>query len=332
MKAIVVGDHDHDHDHGAGAPLSWAEVPSLVPGTGEVLVDVHACALNRADLLQRAGKYPPPPGASEILGLEMAGVVAELGEGVSGWSMGDRVCALLPGGGYAEQVVVPAGMLIPVPRPLSLEEAAGLPEVFLTAYSALFWEGRLKEGESVLIHAGASGVGTAAIQMARQADCRVFATAGSREKTEACEALGAELAVNYREEEFEERIGAALSGGVDVVIDMVGKAYFERNLRLLNRRGRLVFVAAQSGNRVELDILSLTRKRLELIGATLRSRAVEEKIALKDEFLARFGADLESGRVKPVIDRTFPIEQAEAAHEHMGANRNIGKIVLTVPR
>jgi tumor protein p53-inducible protein 3 len=331
MKAIVVG--DRDHDRGAGAPLSWAEVPSLVPGEGETLVDVHASALNRADLLQRAGKYPPPPGASEILGLEMAGVVAELGEGVSGWSAGDRVCALLPGGGYAEQVVVPAGMLIPVPRPLSLEEAAGLPEVFLTAYSALFWEGRLKEGESVLIHAGASGVGTAAIQMARRAGCRVFATAGSSEKTEACESLGAELAVNYREEDFEERIGAALAGGgVDVVIDMVGKAYLERNLRLLNRRGRLVFVAAQSGNTVELDILSLTRKRLELVGATLRSRSVKEKIALKDEFLARFGADLESGRVKPVIDRTFPIEQAEEAHEHMGANRNIGKIVLTVRR
>jgi tumor protein p53-inducible protein 3 len=327
MKAIVVG------EQAAGAPLSWGEVPAPEPGPDEVLVDVHASALNRADLLQRAGKYPPPPGASEVLGLEMAGVIRELGSEVSGWSVGDRVCALLPGGGYAEQVAVPARMLIPVPGSLTLTQAAGVPEVFLTAFSALFWEGRLKAGEIVLIHAGASGVGTAAIQMARQAGCRVFVTAGSREKTAACEALGAEAAINYREEDFEERIRALLSGGgVDVVIDMVGQAYFDRNLRLLNGRGRLVFVAAQSGSKVELDIYSLTRKRLELIGATLRSRPVAEKIALKDAFLDRFGADLQSGAVKPVIDRTFPIEQAEDAHAYMGANKNIGKIVLTVSR
>ncbi|MEX2542069.1 MAG: NAD(P)H-quinone oxidoreductase [Trueperaceae bacterium] len=327
MKAIIVGEQE------AGAPLRWSEVaaPKLAPD--EVRVDVHAAALNRADLLQRAGNYPPPPGASEIMGLEMAGLVRELGAEVGGWSVGDRVCALLPGGGYAEEAVVPAAMLIPVPASLTLTEAAAVPEVFLTAFSALFWEGRLKPGETVLIHAGASGVGTAAIQMAHRAGCRVFATAGSRAKTEACEALGAEIAVNYREEDFEERLGALLSGGgVDVVVDMVGREYFDRNLRLMNVRGRLVFVAALSGSKLELDIYSLTRKRLELVGATLRSRPVAEKISLKDEFLARFGADLQSGVLRPVIDRTFPIDQAEEAHAYMEANRNIGKIVLTVPR
>ncbi|HEX7003845.1 MAG TPA: NAD(P)H-quinone oxidoreductase [Trueperaceae bacterium] len=325
MKAIVVG------SQAEGAPLRWSEAPSPSLGPGEVLVDVHATALNRADLLQRAGKYPPPPGASEILGLECSGTVVRLGEGVSGWSIGDRVCALLPGGGYAEQVSVPARMLIPVPAAMSLVEAAALPEVFLTAFSALFGEGRLKDGETVLIHAGASGVGTAAIQLARRAGCRVFVTAGSAEKIAACESLGAELGVNYREEEFEERISDHLGGGgVDVVIDMVGKEYFEKNLRLMNTRGRLVFVSAQSGSRVELNIGRLMAKRLELVGATLRARPLEEKVELKDRFLERFCPDLETGRVKPVIDRIFPITEAEEAHRYMSENRNIGKIVLVV--
>jgi tumor protein p53-inducible protein 3 len=327
MKAITVGERSE------GAPLRWAPVPDPELVAGGVLVDVHATALNRADLLQRAGKYSPPPGTSEVLGLEMAGVVRELGAGVTGWSVGDRVCALLPGGGYAERVVAPAPMLMPVPGSLTLEQAAGLPEVFLTAHSALFREGRLAQGENVLVHAGASGVGTAAIQLAARSGCRVFATAGSSEKTAACESLGARLAVDYREEDFAERISAELSGGgVDVIVDFVGKAYFERNLRLLNTRGRLVYLATLSGSRVELDIRRLMSKRLELVGATLRGRPMEEKVELKDEFLARFGADLESGAVKPVIDRTFPIEQAEAAHEYMRENRNIGKIILTVGR
>ncbi|HEX7002964.1 MAG TPA: NAD(P)H-quinone oxidoreductase [Trueperaceae bacterium] len=327
MKAIVVGSQE------AGAPLTWSEISPPSLGPGEVLVDVHATALNRADLLQRAGKYPPPPGASEILGLEMAGTVRRQGEGASGWSEGDRVCALLPGGGYAEQVSVPADMLIPVPPGMSMAQAAALPEAFLTAYSALFWEGRLKDGEKVLIHAGASGVGTAAIQLARRAGCRVFATAGSPQKTAACESLGAELGINYREQDFEERIGAHLGGsGVDVIIDMVGKDYFEKNLRLMNKRGRLVFVSAQSGNSVGLNIRELMAKRLELIGATLRVRPVEEKVALKDSFLGRFGSDLEAGEVKPVIDRVFPIAQVEEAHRFMSEKRNIGKIVLAISR
>jgi tumor protein p53-inducible protein 3 len=313
--------------------MKWSEVQPPEMRADDVLVDVHATALNRADLLQRAGKYPPPPGASEILGLEMAGVVREVGATITGVSVGDRVCALLPGGGYAEQAVVPGGMLIPVPDSLSMEEAAGLPEVFLTAFSALFWEGRLEDGEMVLIHAGASGVGTAAIQLAKRAGSRVFATAGSRQKIEACEELGAELAVNYREEDFEPRIRDALDGGgIDVVIDMVGKNYFDRNLRIMNKRGRLVFVSAQSGSHIELEIRDLMAKRLELIGATLRSRPVEEKVALKEAFLKRFGGDLTRGDIRPVIDRSFPIEQAEEAHKYMREKRNIGKIVLTIRR
>jgi len=311
-----------------------------------VLVEVHATALNRADLMQRAGNYPPPRGASEVLGLEMAGRVRELGEGVTGWSVGDRVCSLLPGGGYAELVSVPAGMLMRVPEPLTLVAAAALPEVFLTAYSALFREGRAARGEVVLIHAGASGVGTAAIQLARRAGCRVLVTTGGAEKTEACRALGAELAVDRFTEDFEVSVNTHLNGGpadantgpggvgppggVDVIIDMVGRDYLERNLRLLNLLGRLVFVAAQSGADIGLKITALTAKRLSLIGTTLRARPVEEKASLSREFMGRFGEDLASGRVRPVIDSSFPVERAEEAHEHMAANKNIGKIVLVV--
>jgi putative PIG3 family NAD(P)H quinone oxidoreductase len=339
MKAVVVGE-------GGGAPLSWRDVPDPEVRAGEVLVAVAAAALNRADLMQRAGRYPPPPGASEVMGLEMAGRVVAWGAGVTGWEVGERVCALLPGGGYAERVSVPAGMLVRVPARLSLVEAAALPEVYLTAYSALFWEGRAKPGEVVLVHAGASGVGTAAIQLATRSGCRVIATAGGRAKVAACEGLGAELAIDRHNEDFELRIrdhlgdavprrhvgpgGGSGPGGVDVIVDMVGKDYFERNLRLLNVRGRLVFVAAQSGPDVPLSIYALTSKRLELIGATLRARPVDEKIALKDEFLARFGEELERGTLAPVIDRVFPVTEVEAAHAHMGANSNIGKVVLVM--
>lgn len=329
-----------------GGALSWSDVADPDVGRGEVLVEVAAAALNRADLMQRAGRYPPPPGASEVMGLEIAGSVRSWGDGVDGWAAGDRVSALLPGGGYAELASVPADLLMPVPERLTLAEAAAVPEVFFTAYSALFLEGRAAPGETVLIHAGASGVGTAAIQLARRAGCRVIVTAGGPEKTAACLRLGAELAIDYRSEDFEARVrehlgdavprahvgpgGASGPGGVDVIIDMVGKDYFDRNLRLLNVRGRLVFVAAQSGPDVPLSIYALTAKRLELIGATLRARPLAEKVALRDAFLERFGDDLASGRIAPVIDRTFRVEDVEDAHAHMAANRNIGKIVLLV--
>ena len=338
MKAVVVGE-------GPDAPLRWDEVPDPEVRPGEVLVAAWPRAQPRRPHATR-GPLPATARASPIMGLEMAGRVVGLGEGVTDWAVGERVCALLPGGGYAELAAVPAGLLMRVPERMSLEEAAAVPEVFFTAFSALFFEGRAKAGETVLVHAGASGVGTAVIQMGARAGCRVFATAGGAEKVAACERLGATLAIDRHTSDFEERIEAFLGdeiptshtgpggrsgpGGIDLIIDMVGKDYFERNLRLLNVRGRIVFVAAQSGADVPLSIYALTAKRLELIGATLRARPPAEKIALRDAFLERFGPDLESGAIAPVIDQVFPVAQVEAAHARMGANRNIGKIVLRI--
>ncbi len=323
MRAIV-----HDPDR-FDAPLAWREVRDPVPVAGEVLVEVHATALNRADLMQRAGQRPHAR-ASEILGLEMAGRIRSVAPDVRGWRPGDRVCALLPGGGYAELATVPAAMLMRVPERLTLAEAAGVPEVFLTAYSALFWEGRLQSAETVLVHAAASGVGTAAIQMARRAGANVVATAGGARKVAACIELGAHLAVDRHTEDFAEATRGAF-GGVDLVIDMVGAAYFERNVDLLRKLGRLVFVAAQSGHRFPIDVYDLTFKRLSLVGTTLRSRPLDEKVRLTRAFEERFGADLASGAIRPVIDRVLPVEQADAAHAAMAANENVGKIVLAMP-
>jgi NADPH2:quinone reductase len=294
-----------------------------------VLVDVYAAGLNRADLAQRAGNYPPPPGASEILGLEVAGQIAEVGAEVTRWQIGERVCALLTGGGYAERVNVPQGLLMPVPEGWSYEQAAAVPEVFLTAYLNLFVEAGLKEGETVLVHGGASGVGTAAIQLAREAGCRVFITAGSDEKTRVCRELGAELAVNYREEDFAGRIREH-AGGVDVVLDMVGKDYLSRNIDLLNLNGRLIFIATLSGSKAEIDIRKVMAKRLMLKGSTLRNRPLAEKVRLLEAFMARFWPLLVEGKVAPVIDTVLPIDEAEQAHERMRENKNTGKIVLSV--
>lgn len=323
MHAIV-----HDPDR-YDAPMTWGEVADPALSPGEVLVEVHATALNRADLMQRAGLRPHAR-ASDVLGLEMSGRVRATAPDVAGWAPGDRVCALLPGGGYAELAAVPAPMLMRVPERLTLAEAAGVPEVFLTAYSALFWEGRLQPGETVLIHAGASGVGTAAIQMAQRAGARVIATAGGSRKIAACTDLGAHQAIDRFTEDFEAAVRDAF-GGVDLVIDMVGEAYFERNVRLLNKLGRIVFVAAQSGHRFPIDVYDLTFKRLSLIGTTLRSRPVDEKVRLTRAFVERFGGDLASGAVRPVIDRVLPVQQANEAHAAMEANANVGKIVLTMP-
>lgn len=323
MKAIV--------QHGNA--LVWQDVPKPSPRVGEVLLWVRAAGVNRADLSQRAGQYPPPPGASEILGLEVAGEVAELGPeadpDVGGFSVGDRVCTLLSGGGYAEIVVAPAAMLMPVPPGWSVEEAAGLPEVFLTAHLNLFLVAQLQAGETVLVHGGASGVGTAAIQLAREAGCRVFATAGTDEKVSACRALGA-TAFNYREEDFLEAVREQ-AGGVDVVLDMVGQGYLAQNLELLNTGGRLVVIATLSGSRAELELRLLMNKRLSLYGSTLRSRPLAEKVQLKNSFQARFWGALEAGRIKPVMDGVFDIRDADAAHERMKQNLNIGKLVLRLP-
>ena len=327
MKAIVVQSDQENR------PLIWQELPDPMYGPDEVLVDIHAAALNRADLMQRAGNYPPPPGASDILGLEMAGRIAGAGANVTGWQVGDRVCALLSGGGYAEQVSIAHQMLMPIPDNWSYEQAAAIPEVFYTAFVNLFMEAGLQQGETVLIHGGASGVGTAGIQLAREAGCRVFITAGTEEKVARCVDLGAELAINYKQEDFAERIEAHTNGeGVDVILDMVGAAYLERNLRLMKLRGRLVFISMLSGATTEINLGALMGRRLRLIGSVLRSRSLAEKIEIKERFMQRFWPLLLDGTIQPIIDSVYPIEQANEAHRYMAENKNIGKIILRVRR
>lgn len=314
-----------------GNPMRWAEMPDPVPGHEEVLVDIHASALNRADLMQRAGNYPPPPGASEVLGLEMAGVIAAVGRDVRAWQVGDRVCALLSGGGYAERVVVPQSLLMPIPPDWSFEEAAGLPETYMTAYVNLFMEARLRPAETVLVHGGASGIGTAAIQILHGMGHTVMVTAGSEEKVAACRKLGADLAVNYRSQDFVEEVKEFTRGaGVDVILDMVGGDYFDRNLELLKVRGRLVLIATLGGGQVSLDIGRIMRKRIHLIGSVLRSRSLDEKADIRSQFMGRCWTLIEHGKLRPVIDRVYPIAEAAAAHERMAQNLNIGKIVLRV--
>ena len=321
MKAIVVNENKS---------LSWTEVPDPVCAPGEVLVEVRYTALNRADLMQRAGNYPVPAGATEVLGLELSGTVLA-SNGPSAWRPGDEVCALLSGGGYAERACVPERLLMPVPKGWSLAEAAGMPEVFYTAFLNLFLEAGLKGGERVLIHGGASGVGTAAIQLAREAGCEVFATAGTAEKVARCRDLGASTAVNYHEQDFAEVVADKTNGaGVDVILDMVGADYFARNLASLATGGRLVFISSLSGSKTELDIRKLMAKRASLKGSTLRARPLEEKVALKEAFTQQFWDALERGRVKPVVDRVFDVRDAEKAHAHMRENKNIGKILLEV--
>jgi putative PIG3 family NAD(P)H quinone oxidoreductase len=313
--------------------LVWQELPAPNYSEDEVLVDIYATALNRADLLQRAGKYPVPPGASNILGLEMAGQIAAVGANVTGWQVGDRVCALLSGGGYAEQVNVPYPMLMPVPAGWSYQQAAAVPEVFFTAFVNLFMEAGLQKGETVLIHGGASGVGTAAIQLARETGCRIFTTAGTYEKVARCVELGAELAVNYKDEDFVEQIKTQTNGeGVDVILDMVGAAYLERNIQLLKLRGRLVFIAVLGGAAAQINLATLMRRRLRLIGSVLRARSLAEKIEIKQKFMERFWPLLQNGTIWPIIDSVYPIEQVEKAHQLMAENQNIGKIILEVRR
>ncbi len=326
MKAITVDEQS------AERTMHWTEVGELPPiGPTEVLVDVHATALNRADLMQRQGNYPPPPGASAILGLEMAGVVAAVGPNVQDWQTGDQVCALLPGGGYAEQVIVPAAMLMPVPLGWDFTLAAGLPEVYLTAFVNLYMEAAIQPGEVALVHGGASGVGTAAIQLLKASGNGVIVTAGSDDKVAACRELGADLAINYRTEDFVEATKAFTDGkGVDVIMDMVGADYLARNLGLLKLKGRLVFISTLSGAQTQIDLRQVMGKRLRLIGSLLRSRALTEKVAIKENFMARFWPQVEKGTIKPVIEVVYPIAQANEAHQQMAENRNIGKIILQI--
>jgi putative PIG3 family NAD(P)H quinone oxidoreductase len=289
-------------------------------------IAIRATAVNRADLLQAAGRYPPPPGASEVLGLECAGVVAEVGSAVKGWAAGDRVMALLPGGGYAGEVEVHHGSAMHVPDGLSDEEAAAIPEVFLTAFSNLFLLARLQPGETALVHGGGSGVGTAAITLCKLAGVRVIVTAGSDEKCARCVEHGADAAINYKREDFVEK-----ARGANVILDHVGARYLERDLETLATAGRIVFIGGMGGQReASLDVVKLLGKRAQVIGSTLRSRSNEEKAAIVSAFLDRFGADLDAGRIRPVIHTVMPLEQWQQAHELMSSSEHFGKIVLRV--
>lgn len=325
MKAVLI---DRPGDE---TVLRIGEAPEPAMGPGELRLRVAATAVNRADLLQRQGMYPPPPGASSILGLECAGTVVEMGVGVTGWKPGDRAMALLAGGGYAEQVVVHAGSALRVPERLSLEEAAAIPEVFLTAFLNLFEVGGLSAGGSALVHGGGSGVGTASIQLVKAAGARVLITAGSEDKCVRCLELGADVAIDYRKENFAERVREETGGrGVEVVLDSIGAQYFEGNLASLAMGGRLVLIGLMGGAKVEANLAVLLAKRLHVIGSTLRARPVEEKAAIVAAFERRFGADLAAGRVRPIVDRVLPLEDVAEAHRSMKASEHFGKIVLKV--
>ncbi len=325
MKAIQIQTDEENR------PLVWRTTDDPVTGPGEVLVESYATSVNRADLAQRAGNYPPPPGASDILGLDTAGRILEIGEGVSGWQIGDRVCALLAGGGYAELVAVPHSMLMPIPEGWSYEQAAAMPEVFLTAFVNIFMEAEFHEGETILVHGGGSGVGTAAIQLIRETEGRIIVTAGTEEKIARCISLGADLAINYKEEDFVQRVQDDTGGeGVDVILDMVGAGYLRQNLSLLRPKGRLVVIALLRGSRAEIDLALLMRRRLRLIGSVLRSRTLEEKEDIKRRFMERFWPLVERGTIGPVIDSVYPIQQANEAHQHIAEYRNTGKIILKI--
>jgi putative PIG3 family NAD(P)H quinone oxidoreductase len=302
-----------------------AEVPRA--GPSEVLIRVAAAGVNRPDLIQRAGLYPPPPGAPETLGLEVAGEVVDVGADVTRWKEGDLVTALLPGGGYAQYAVAHEGSALPVPKGLTLVEAAALPETVFTVWANVFEAGALGPNETLLVHGGASGIGTTAIQMAKAHGARVFATAGDDTKCKLCEKLGADRAINYRSDDFE--VAVRYLGGADVILDMVGGSYVQKNLNVLNELGRCVMIAFLQGPQVELNLMRLMVKRLTLTGSTLRSRSVEEKARLAREVERHVWPWIEAGRLKPVIDSTFPLAEADGAHARLQSGKHAGKVVLT---
>jgi putative PIG3 family NAD(P)H quinone oxidoreductase len=325
MKAVEIA------QPGGPDVLRVAERPRPEPRAGEVLVRVAAAGVNRPDLMQRQGRYPPPPGASDIPGLEIAGTIETVAADVTTWQAGDRVCALVSGGGYAEYAVAPAAQCLPVPSGFRMVDAAAMPETFFTVWHNVFERGHLAAGETLLVHGGASGIGTTAIQLARAFGARVLATAGSAEKCAACAQLGAERAIDYRAEDFVTAVREATGGrGADVILDMVGGDYLARNLACLAVEGRRVQIAVQKGARGELDLLAVMQKRLTLTGSTLRPRPVEDKAAIARALRERVWPLLEGGRVRPVIFETFPLARAADAHRVLESGQHIGKVVLTL--
>lgn len=323
MRAIAIA------EPGGPEVLALSELPDPVPAAGEVLVRVHAAGVNRADVVQRQGLYPPPPGAPDTPGLEVAGEIVALGEGVDTWSIGDRVCALLAGGGYAEFALANAAECLPIPGTLSYEEAAGLPETVLTVWSNVMQRAAIKPGETFLVHGGSSGIGTTAIQMLKAFGCTVYATAGSPQKVAVCQQLGASRCVNYREEDFLEVLTAETRGqGVDVILDMVGGDYVDRNIRLAAVSGRIVNIAYLKGSQVQVNLMPVMLKRLQLTGSTLRARDAEFKAQLTAEVLARAWPWVASGEVRPVIHRVYSFAEAAEAHRVMESSVHIGKLIL----
>ncbi len=318
---------------GDGGPevLQLDDVPPPQPTETQLLVNVRATSLNRADLIQRRGGYPPPQGESEILGLEIAGTVLGMGTEVNGFNEGDRVFGLVGGGGYAEQVVIDYRMAMFIPSDWSFEQAAAVPEVFFTANENIFTLGRLSAGETILIHAGGSGVGTAGIQIANHAGARVFVTAGTDDKIANCKSLGATEGINYKHSDFVAEIERLTNGeGVGVILDFIGAPYLQRNLQILKIKGRLLQVGLMGGSVTEMDLGIVMRKRLQVIGSVMRPQSLEEKIAITQRFVERWLPELKGGKLRPIIDSVYPLTEAREAHEYMEANRNFGKIILKI--
>jgi len=325
MKAICVENPGSDYR------LAVADIPKPIPKPGEVLIKVAAAGLNRADIVQAQGKYPPPPGAPQTLGMEVSGTIAQIGPQTRAPALGESVCALIAGGGYAEYALAPIECLLPLPKGVDLVNAAGLAEVYFTVWTNLIDTARLSPGESVLIHGGTSGIGTAAIQLCAARGHRVFTTAGSKEKCAACAQLGAARAINYREEDFVEVLREATGGaGVNVILDMVGGPYIEKNFRAAARSGRIVNIAFQAGPVAEVNFGPMLMKRLSLMATTLRGRSNAEKGAIRDAVAREVWPLIAAGRIKPVIDRIFPLAEAGAAHARMAGSGHIGKILLKI--
>ncbi|WP_435245734.1 NAD(P)H-quinone oxidoreductase [Streptomyces sp. NRRL F-5630] len=324
MHAITIS------EPGGPDVLLWSEVDDPRPAPGEVLVEVVASAVNRADLLQRQGFYDPPPGASPYPGLEVSGRIAALGAGVSGWAVGDEVCALLGGGGYAEKVAVPAGQLLPVPDGVDLVEAAALPEVVCTVWSNVFMVAGLRPGETLLVHGGSSGIGTMAIQLAKAVEARVAVTAGTAAKLESCRELGADILINYREQDFVAELGKATEGhGADVILDNMGAKYLDRNIQALATSGRLAIIGMQGGVKGELNLAALMNKRAAVTATSLRARPAAEKAAVVAAVREHVWPLLSSGAIKPVVDRRIPMSDAATGHRVLDESNHIGKVLLT---